>query len=835
MNKLKHAFRQLALRPGLSATVIVMLALGIGATTGIFTLFHDILLQPLPVPEPDRLVALTAPGGRPGVPRTGLAVSDWNSTFSYPAFRELESRQEVFTGLAAHYDFLANLDSGERATFGRGVLVSGGYFEVLGVRPALGRLIGPQDAPSVGESEVAVLSYEYWQRQLGGDPRVLNTTLAVNGRNLTIVGVAAEGFEGAMLGWRPEVYVPITMRWAMQPEEPRNDENRLSYWLYVLARLKPGISLEQASASMNVRYSEILREDAAAGVNLTEQQRAQLLETRLVLAPGARGQSSVTAQTAAPLTFLLGITALVLLIVCVNIANLLLARGTARAGELAIRRAVGANRARLVVQLLAESAMLAALGALLSVPVAIATVRLIVALAPGTAATRMELSPLTWPVLGFVAAAALVTVLLFGLAPAIRATRTDLAPALKGQTAQSQGGRGVARFSRLLIMAQITFATLLLVLAGLFSRSLVNVARVELGMNMDSVASFSVSPLLGGYAADQLDEIYDRIQEELAAQPGVVSVGSAALPILQGFSLGAIVEVVGGPELSGNNYAENNLMVSPRFFESFSIPLLAGRDFTDADRTGPPVAIVNRAFVEKFQLGSDAVGKTVRLQGPYVPTGDTEIIGVVPDTRFARVKGQVSAQFFTPRPRGNTSFGSLFFFVRGARDADSLLSMIPRVVAGVDPNLPVGNPTTVKNALRGSVAGDRIITTLSTTLAVLAIVLAAIGLYGALAYNVAQRTRELGLRLALGAEPSALRAIVLKQVGWMALIGGALGLALALVVGRVVRAFLYGLSTHDPAAIGGAIAILAAVALGAAYVPARRASNVAPLEALRYE
>jgi predicted permease len=835
MTELKHAFRQLVLRPGLSATVIVMLALGIGATTAIFTLFHEILMRPLPVPEPDRLVALTVPGGRAGIPRTGLAVNDWNSTFSYPALRELEARQDVFTGLAAHYDFLANLDSGERATFSRGVLVSGRYFEVLGVRPALGRLIGPQDEPSVGESEVAVLSYDYWQRELGGDPRVLNTTLSVNGRNLTIVGVADEGFEGAMLGWQPEVYVPLTMRWVMQPEEPRNDENRLAYWVYVLARLKPGVSLEQATAAMNVLYSEIAREDVAAGVSLTEEQRARLLESRLVLQPGARGQSNVTRQTAAPLTFLLAITTLVLLIVCANIANLLLARGTARAGELAIRRAIGANRGRLIGQLFGESALLASLGALLSLPVALATIRLIVALAPGTAATRLELSPLSLPVLGFEAAAAIVTVLLFGLAPAIRAARTDLAPVLKGQAAQSHGGRGAVRFSRVLITAQITFATLLLVLAGLFTRSLVNVARLDLGMNAESVASFSVSPLLGGYAPGQLDSIYDRIQEALAAQPGIVSVGSAALPVFQGFSLGGIVQVVGGPELSGNTYAENNLMVSPRFFESFSIPLLAGRDFTDADRTGPPVAIVNEAFVEKFQLGRDAVGKRVRLQGPFLRSADTEIIGVVADTRFMRVKGRMPAQFFTPRPRGDTSFGSLFFFVRGARDADSLLSMIPRVVASIDPNLPVGNPSTVQSSVRGNLAFDRIVTVLSTTLAVLATVLAAIGLYGALAYNVAQRTRELGLRLALGAEPLALRAMVLKQVGVMALVGGALGLALALAVGRLVGAWLYDLSGHDPAAIVGAIVVLTAVALGAAYVPARRASNVAPLEALRYE
>src|SRR5262245_622080 len=260
MNELKHAFRQLLLRPGLSATVIVMLALGIGATTAIFSLFHEVLMKPLPVPEPDRIVSLTVPGDKPGSGRPGLAVGDWQATFSYPMFRDLEARQEVFTGLAAHYDFLVNIGTGDHAQFDQGVLVSGQYFGTLGVQPALGRLIGPQDAPNVGESDVVVLSYDYWQTQLGADPGILGKTLPVNGRDLTVVGVAAQGFDGAMPGWRPRVFVPLTLRWLMQPEEPRNDENRFSAWVYILARLRPGVSLEQASAAMNGLFSGILRE-----------------------------------------------------------------------------------------------------------------------------------------------------------------------------------------------------------------------------------------------------------------------------------------------------------------------------------------------------------------------------------------------------------------------------------------------------------------------------------------------------------------------------------------------------------------------------------------------
>jgi predicted permease len=693
MNELKHAFRQLILRPGLSATVIVMLALGIGATTAIFSLFYQVLMQPLPVADPGQLVKLTVPGKPVGGGRTGIAVADWDAAFSYPMFRDLEARQQPFTGLAAHYDFFANIGSGERATFERGVLVSGRYFEVLGVRPAVGRFIGPQDEPNVGESAVAVLSYDYWQRQFGGDPGIVNQTVPVNGHALTIVGVAPEGFQGAMLGWNPQVYVPLTLRWLMQPEEERGDENRFSYWVYILARLKPGVSLEQASAAMNVLFAGITREieQPLLPNDITADQRARFGDRKMVLAPGERGHSNAASQSATSLTLLLGITALLLLIVCVNIANLLLARGSARAGELAIRTSVGASRGRLVAQLIGEAALLGFLGALASAPVAVATLRLVTS----NALTNSIPVSLSLPALGFAAAATLATVLLFGVAPAIQASRTDLGSVIKGQAAQSRGGRGVARFNRGLITAQVAFATILLVLAGLFTRSLLNVARVDLGMKIETVASFSVSPLLAGSGRDELDAVYERLRTELAAQPGVHSAASQALPPLGNFGFGARVVSVDGADAPPNAAADSSPMVSPQLFESFSIPLLAGRDFNDADRTGAPVAIVNESFVRTYGLGNDAVGKRIRLYAYAVPEGELEIVGVVADARLASVKRSARPQVFTPRPRTDTSFGSMFFLVRSELNADSLLPMIPRVVASVDRNMAVGNLTTM--------------------------------------------------------------------------------------------------------------------------------------------
>jgi predicted permease len=833
MNELKQALRQLMLRPGLSVTVIAMLALGIGATTAIFSLFNEVLLQSLPVPDPGRLVTLTSPGFKPGSARPGLAVGDLDATWSYPQFRDFEAQQTVFTSLAAHYDFLANLGSGERAAAGRGVLVSGHYFDVLGVKPALGRFIGPQDEPTVGESAVAVLSYDYWEHDLGADPAAIGKTLEVNGHKLTILGVAPKSFEGAMLGWRPQVYVPITLRWLMQPEEPYNAENRLSYWLFMFGRLRPGVSEDQATAALNVLYGAMHEIEAPLLTNVTDDQRRQFLAKKLVLTPGGRGQSNVPGQTRLPLTMLLGVTALVLLIVCVNIANLLLARGTARAGELAIRTSIGASRARLVAQLLAEAAVLAVLGVAACLPVAAATLKHVVSLFPAGLLRQID-AGLSWPALLFAAAAGLATVILFGLAPALQATGSALAAIMKNQSAKSLGAHGAARVNRSLVTAQIGFATVLLVLAGLFTQSLMNAARTDIGMSVDSIVSFNVSPLLAGYAKDDVDALHDRIKAALAAQPGVASVGSGPLPLLSNFTFGARVQVVGQPERTDDSAAEAILMLSQGSFDALGVPLLAGRDFNEADRASNAAIVVNESFARKFGLSSAALGQHVRLQGFAVPA-EAEIVGVVPDVRFSRVKGEVFPQFYTPRPRGDTTFSSLFFYVRTGLNAETLRTAIPRAVASVDPNLPVANLSTMRGLVDTSLALDRVVTLLSTALAALATVLAAIGLYGVLSYNVAQRTRELGLRLALGAQPRALRLLVLKQVGLMTLVGATLGLAAAIGLGQAASALLYGLSGHDPKALAAAASVVGVVVLVAAYVPARRASRVAPLEALRYE
>ena len=834
MNQLRYALRQLRLRPGLSLTVIAMLALGIGATTAMFSLFESVLLRPLAVPAPDALVNLGAPGPKWGSTGCGLP-GKCDYVFSYPMFRDLEEQQTVFTGIAAHKPFPANLAYDRRASTGNGLLVSGSYFDVLGLKPALGRLIGRQDELKIGEGAVVVLGYDYWRSYFGGDPNVIDRTLTVNGQVLTIIGVAPQGFAGTTVGYQPRVYVPITLRWLMQPTLQNLSSDRTSYWIYLFARLRPGVTIEGALAQLGGVYHAILN-DVEAPLNSSSSMPPEVMEQfrarPLTIEPGARGQSSLPEQARTPSSLLLGLTTLVLLLVCANIANLLLARGATRAGEMAIRASLGADRGRLLRQALLESTALAVAGGIASIPVALVTLRGIRMLLPNGEMLDMALSG---QALGFTAVAALATVLLFGLAPAIRASRADPGLAMKGQAQQAVSARGARRFRGALAISQIALSTVLLVLAGLFTQSLANLARVDLGMNATSVAAFTVAPRRNGYTREQATRFYERLEADLAAQPGVLSAASSMVPLLSGSTWGAGMRIEGadpGPPGTNNNAATN--AVSPGFFGTLAIPLLSGRDFASTDTVDKPlVAIVNETFLRKFKLGDDALGKHIGTGNPNEPP-DMEIVGIVGDAKYAQVRDAVPAQFFVPRQQ-NAFLESMTFYVRAAVPPETLLTLVPRVVASIDPDLPVDKPTTMRQVVDDNVFLERMVATLSASFALLATVLAAIGLYGVLAYLVTQRTREIGLRLALGATAARLRGMVLKQVAIMAGIGVPVGLVLAVLLGRAAEVLLFGLKGYDPLVLGVAVVILAVVVLLAAYLPARRAASIAPMEALRSE
>jgi predicted permease len=831
MRNLRLAIRTLFRTPFVTVVAIVSLALGIGATAAIFSLFNQMLLQPLPVQEPSRLVNLSAPGPRPGSNSCNQA-GECDEVFSYPMFRDLEKAQTVFTGIAAHRLFGANLSYKGQTLSSDAIQVSGSYFPLLGLQPALGRLLTPGDDKVVGESRVVVLSYGYWQSRFGLSPAVLNDAITVNGQSLTIIGVAPRGFTGTTLGSDPAVFVPITLRGFMEPGFKGFDDRR-SYWAYVFARLKPGVSMEQAQAAINGPYKAIINDvEAPLQTGMSDQTMKRFRARQIGLAEGLRGQSSVSSEAKGPLTLLLGVTAFVLLIACANIANLLLARAAARASEMAVRLSLGASRWQLISQLLTESLVLAALGGAAGLIVAKWTLDLIASILPDDASNMIQLT-LEWPVLAFAAALTLGTGLLFGLFPAIHSTRPDLAPVLKGTSGQPSGTKAAARFRTSLATVQIALSMALLVAAGLFTRSLYNISRVDLGLKIDNLVTFGISPELNGYTPERSLVLFERLEDELAAVPGVTRVTSSLVPALGGSNWGSSVRVEGfksGPDI--DNDARFN-EVSAGYFGTMGIPLIAGREFRRSDNLkAAKVAIVNEEFAKKFNLGRDAVGKL--MGSGREDKLDTEIVGLVQNAKYSEVKGKIPPLFFRPYAQDD-GVGQVSVYVRTSLDPEEFLATLPRVVARLDPNLPVENLRTMPQQVRENVFMDRFISLLSAAFACLATLLAAVGLYGVLAYTVAQRTREIGLRMALGAEPARVRGMVLKQVGLMTIVGGVIGLGAAIWLARLAESLLYELKGHDVPVLLGSAVLLSIVALVAGLIPAHRASQVDPMRALRYE
>jgi predicted permease len=833
-----YALRTLRRQKTFTTVAVLTLALGIGVNVAIFSLFQQILLRPLPVPEPERLVNLTDPGPDLPAARTMSSSGGADSVFSYPMFRDLERAQEPFVGIAAHRFFGASISPAavEGARLETAAQVSGSYFSVLGLRPTLGRLLGPQDDRIDGQAESVVLSHSYWQSELGGDLDIVGRTLTVNGAPLTIIGVVPAGFHGTTLGERASVFVPITFDWVQNPTSsvPSYDDRR-SHWVYLFARISPGIERAEAEAAINSPYRAILNEvEAPLYVGADEQALEQFRTKSLALEPGAHGQSTLLSglpPLAAPLRdrlqMLLAVSGAVLLLCCANVAGLILVRGAARTGEIAVRASMGATRGRLASLLLAESLMLALPAAVLSLPVALLTLRGIASGRTGIPAAAFD-ADLNLGAALVAIGVAVGSALAFGLIPARRLLRTDPGRTLQAYGARQTSTKGVTRFRTALATTQIALSMALLAVTFVFAQSLANIARIDLGFDVESLVTFSISPQTSGYSPEASARLLERVEDELATIPGVTSAGSSELPLLARFTRGAGA-AIDGPEGAVQGAVQLHY-VGPGFFRTLGMALVAGRGFGDADRAGAPeVAIVNQRFAERFGLGRDAVGQRVSVRGVEVV-----IVGVAADAKNEAVTRDIQPQVFRPR-RQSTEFGTASFYVRSARPPEDLMSAVRQTAARVDPVVPITNLRTMQEQVRTNLATERFVAVMSGAFALLATVLAGLGLYGVLAYSVAQRSREIGLRVALGAPTDRIRRMVLRQVAGITLVGVVLGGVAASVLGRAAQSLMFGVEAGDPLMLAAAVVVLTVVTLAAAYVPVRRASRVDPMSVLRYE
>ena len=830
---LRFAFRMLRKSPGFTAVAVLTLALGIGANTAIFSLTDQILLRNLPVPNPERLVVLRSPG-----PDNGHCWSDIDScaqSFSYPIYKALREQATVFSGLLAYRGIGVNA-SGQGATQSvHGALVSGNYFQTLEVQPALGRVFTSGDETAPGANTVAVLSYGYWSRQFGANPSILNKALIVNGVPLTVVGVARKGFNGVQAGETPDIFIPVTMKSQMMPTEGIPLEDRSDFWLPVVGRLKLRISRAQAQASLQPIYTSLLTEDAQVRGGFGRDFLAKYISKPLLLISGARGRLVLQSDTEEPLRVLMSMVGLVLLIACANLAGLLVARAEVRQREVAVRLALGAGRARLVRHLLTESLLIAIAGGASGIALASWCLNAMVgAIPPGHGMLGLG-NTLDFRVLWFAIALTFATSILFGLAPALRATLVDLHSTLKEQGSSVSQGRSSVGLRKLLLITQVALTVILLSGAGLFARTLANLEHANLGVNANHVLQFSVSPALNGDTAAQTLQFAESARREISALPGVRSVSLSTIPIFSDDDMGFNITPQGYVLKHNEDTNVLGTYIGPNYFSTLGIPLIAGREFNDADgATSPKTCIINEKLAQRFFVGRTPIGLHIARGAGNTVRPDIEIVGVVADSKWDGPRSDIVPFMYMPYTQ-EPHLGQVTLYIRTDREPEPMAATLRSAISKLDPNLPVNNMRALTAQISDSMFNARLVATLSVSLALLAALMATLGLYGVLSYVVARRTREIGIRMALGGLRGDILRLVIGQGMRLTVIGGATGIIVALAASRWLASMLFGVTARDPLTFLAVTLLLGLVALAACYLPARRASHVDPLVALRYE